>query len=710
VTIEKGSDSPGGRSSRSSSVLGFFLILSGLLLNKWALGKLLAPDGTFESSLLVGSIIALEALLVAAGIGTLALRPAILHRSGLAVTSGLVLTLLIAAGAYGNVRAMGYLDPHRVLNEAMETMLMSEEFILKQTPEIKNLAKSAMDLKVPDHHSAWLFDENVAVIDLDLGAPAEVKREVPAFSLKSRQWPVAKDLRATSREELSLWRPLFDQISHFKHAKFYFIRGTFPDMSRESYVADIGFAGLARVPDGSWWSVSAAQKVTWRNLAFGSGGEAKWRIAEWRTERLGTIEAPRPAFREVLDGSIGSAETLQRARRSLHEELLLNLLLEKPYKKPFPEFSIASFDQHPGLAVVDVDADGHDDIYLMERMGRNMLLRNLGDGTFEDIAPEIGLDLESSTNAALFADFDNDGDQDAFLGQSLRRSVYMRNEGGRFVDRTDTLVKGRLPYLASSVSAADFDGDGLLDVYFATYGALTLDREMFATKMKTDRLLADYLSEEDAIRLREIMREAEVHRFADRPGPPNMLFKNTGAGGFVDVSEESGLKLFKNTYQATWADYDDDGDPDLYCASDFAPNNMYRNDGGGRFTDVTEPTGTADVGFGMGAAWGDYDEDGRQDLYVSNMFSKAGQRITAMIPGLDPRFAQMARGNSLFKNRQDQPFEKVSGRERPALEVEIAGWSWGSQFLDPDNDGYLDLFALSGYYSAPDQIAIALDT
>jgi hypothetical protein len=135
---------------------------------------------------------------------------------------------------------------------------------------------------------------------------------------------------------------------------------------------------------------------------------------------------------------------------------------------------------------------------------------------------------------------------------------------------------------------------------------------------------------------------------------------------------------------------------------------MLRNDGERGFKDVTTETGTADIGFGMGVTWGDYDNDGRQDLYVTNMYSKAGRRITAQIEGLDPRFAQMARGNSLFRNTSGR-FEKVSGLEPPALLVESAGWSWGSQFLDLNNDGFLDIYALSGFYTAPEEAALPVD-
>ena len=127
-----------------------------------------------------------------------------------------------------------------------------------------------------------------------------------------------------------------------------------------------------------------------------------------------------------------------------------------------------------------------------------------------------------------------------------------------------------------------------------------------------------------------------------------------------------------------------------------------------RFTDVTAVTGTEDVGFGMGASWGDYDHDGRLDLYVSNMYSKAGRRITAALPQIDPRFRRMSRGNSLFRN-QGEAFRQVSGTTPDSLQVEKAGWSWGGQLADFDNDGFLDVYALSGFYTVPQPFELPVD-
>ncbi len=242
-----------------------------------------------------------------------------------------------------------------------------------------------------------------------------------------------------------------------------------------------------------------------------------------------------------------------------------------------------------------------------------------------------------------------------------------------------------------------------MDVLFCTYAQET----QIASKPnpRTKRWLEEFLTPEQA---EELYRRRTNHHLLDRAGPPNVLLVNRGGGRFDLAPESSQVAMWRQSTQGTWSDFDEDGDMDLYMSNDFAINTMFRNDGEAGFVDVTRPTKTADIGFGMGVSWGDFDRDGRQDLYVSNMFSKAGQRITAQIDTLDPRFGQMARGNSLLRN-MDGSFEKVSGLEAPALQVEKAGWSWGSQFIDIDNDSYLDIHALSGFYTAPKQIALAAD-
>ena len=110
----------------------------------------------------------------------------------------------------------------------------------------------------------------------------------------------------------------------------------------------------------------------------------------------------------------------------------------------------------------------------------------------------------------------------------------------------------------------------------------------------------------------------------------------------------------------------------------------------------------------MGVSWGDYDNDGSRDLYVSNMYSKAGLRITDQIHGIDRRIQQLSQGNHLYR-RQPAKFDLVSGLTPPALAVSRAGWSWGGQFVDVNNDSFLDLYVPNGYYTAPEEFSSTVD-
>ena len=151
-------------------------------------------------------------------------------------------------------------------------------------------------------------------------------------------------------------------------------------------------------------------------------------------------------------------------------------------------------------------------------------------------------------------------------------------------------------------------------------------------------------------------------------------------------------------------DYDDDGDQDLYVANDYGQNCLYRNDGSS-FTEIASIVGVTDFGSGMSVAWGDYDRDERIDLYVSNMYSSAGNRITnqaQFLPKLSNDrkrlYTRFAKGNSLFRNIGDGAFEETGNQ----MDVEVARWAWGSIFADVNNDGWDDLLVANGYITTPD--------
>lgn len=576
-----------------------------------------------------------------------------------------------------------------------EAMTAREERLLDLTPSLHALARSITNLELPGDRARPLFGNSVDVVDIaEIGAPSPW---LSGTSGTVREFSTAPRAHV-ARQGLDLWAPAFTDVDRFDHASFRMVRGDFVAGRDDLYRADVKFEAKAILDDDRQAWLRGRIRVFWERA-----DDEIWRIVRWETGSLERIDTPGTFFREVLAGAVRGSETRARVRGSGHDEEVRRYLAD-PERKTRNYFPPA-MDRHPGVAVVDIDRDGRDDLYLIPHWGRNLLLRNRGDGTFEDIAHRIGLDLDDSSTAALFADFDNDGDPDAFIARTHEPSLYLQNENGRFVDASSE-VSGRLPSLTSSVSAADVDGDGLLDVYLSTYAARRLTQEFVLDKTGEAPLLQGFVSRTQSAKIREkLAGGAEVFDF---PGPPNVFLRNVGGGRF-EVDSESPLSVLVNTYQATWSDFDGDDDPDVYLANDFSANHLFRNDGENGFVDVTAETGTADVGFGMGVTWGDVDGDAREDLYVSNMYSKAGSRIAAQLGEIDPRFAKMARGNTLFRNEEGVRFEDLSTRpgERHAQK---AGWSWGGQFADVDNDGRSDLHVLSGYYTAPREFELPVDT
>jgi hypothetical protein len=703
---------------------GALLAMAGLALHPWVVAPAVLGRSPGAGTLVAA--LALQLLIVATGV-LVAIRPSRVPSAARVVLAVAALGGL-AWGARLNARRFEASAVEAVMRAGHLRMLDGEEVIAEMTPRLRDLGRGAQNLDLPGADGRKLFADTVVLADLDASRPPRPLREMPAIAAVERGWEVAPE-RTVRRDDLSFWRPLLADVAYFEFVKFYFISGEISKLRDDEMASKMGFDALTRTRTGRWTAMRGKMKTLWRRQPGSDPQKFDWRLHELKTDHMETFEVERLPFADVLDTALPDAALRDRARRNRHAELVLEGLIdltkesvERTFKPPHPHFSVFSQDRHAGVSVVDIDADGFDDLYVTPELGRNMMLRNRGDGTFEDVAPRLGLDLDSHTASTLFADFDNDGDLDAFAGRTLERTAYLSNEGGRFVDRSDR-VGPPLPYLVSSLAAADYDGDGLLDVYVSTYAEelVTLEngsRRTAAAQAATmgqerkaatgDALLAEFLSPEDARELARLERE-HGEAYVNLYGPPNLLLKNAGGGRFVEATEAKALRLFRNSYQCTWQDYDDDRDPDLYCANDFSPNNLFRNDGGDRFADVTQETQTQDNGFGMGVSWGDYDGDGRQDLYVSNMFSKAGRRITAQIPGIDPRFAEFARGNTLFKN-QPGAFARVSGLDPPAVLVEKAGWSWGSQFVDVDNDGWLDLFALNGMYTAPEQVERPVDT
>lgn len=330
-----------------------------------------------------------------------------------------------------------------------------------------------------------------------------------------------------------------------------------------------------------------------------------------------------------------------------------------------------------GLALGDANGDGLDDLYVCQQGGLpNQLYLRQANGGLREASAEAGVDWMELTRAALFVDLDNDGDQDLALAQGWYLML-MENDGkAHFTKRLEQRSEAQL----FSLAAADFDGDGDLDLYFCGRNP---SREL----EKSEGFLGTPIPYHDA-----------------NNGGPNILLKNEGDWKFRDATVETGLDVNNRRYSfaCAWEDYDNDGDQDLYVANDYGRNNLYRNDDG-KFQDLAAALGVEDISAGMSVAWADYNRDGRMDLYVSNMFSSAGNRIAYQrnFRGGDAsqlgQFQRHARGNSLFQNDGAQ-FADVS----QAANVTMGRWAWASLFADFNNDGWEDIYVANGFITTPD--------
>ncbi len=339
---------------------------------------------------------------------------------------------------------------------------------------------------------------------------------------------------------------------------------------------------------------------------------------------------------------------------------------------------------HHGLAVGDVNGDGLEDLFVCDAGSLpNRLYVQLRDGTVVDASKKANLDWLEDSRSALLIDLDGDGDQDLVVA-TIATVVFAENDGAGVFTVRGGHMGAPYPY---SLSAADYDLDGDLDVYVCVYSG---DGGQNDARGFEGRSPVPF---EDATN-----------------GGRNVLLENLGSWKFADASKRVGLDQFPNrwSFAASWEDFDRDGDADLYVANDFGKNQLFRSErspgGEVRFVEVAEELGVEDVGAGMSVSWGDFNRDGVPDLYVGNMFSAAGRRESsrgAFRRGRNREsvrsLRRMASGNSLFAGRTgDKTFIEQSGRSRSAF----GRWSWSSGFVDIDNDGWEDLVIANGFLTS----------
>lgn len=597
----------------------------------------------------------------------------------------------------------------------ISALVTSEETILKLTPKLALLSEGLMTLQLPATAGESTFMRGAKASDL---GPIPQGNGVKDLSLESKSWPTPQNIRAM--DKVVLWRTLLDAVASFDHARFSPVDGDHPDGDRGRFEMNARFDGLARMKSGEWRSLHGTLKIGWRReLASGGNAAGEWQISRWETVSMEYGASPKRLFVEALDTAMRSPEEVAKLRRSQHYEATVKYYRGGMKPPPHPYFAPISANQKEGVAVADIDKDGFDDIYITMRIGNNIFLHNNGDGTFTDESTARGLALPGHTTCAIFADFDNDGDLDLMLGRSLLRTAYLENRGGRFFQHPSPK---HFPMAVISMSAADYNGDGLLDLYLCTYRpAATAGAAPSGGVAQIDEGGFDwpdeFLSPEQAKEFRRRIAEQKQRKggdvlfpdLFDQLGPPNVLLVNRGQGWFDVAPESATVGVWRNSLQATWGDIDQDGDPDLYIANDWAMDNFFRNDGPAGFKDISAEYGMTGYGFSMGASWGDYDNDGREDLYVSNMYSEAGRRIIDRIPGMNVMFAESASGNWLYHQESNGRFKQVGARPPSPMPVMNAGWSWGGCFADFDNDTYLDLYVLSGYFTAPKELSSDLD-
>lgn len=344
----------------------------------------------------------------------------------------------------------------------------------------------------------------------------------------------------------------------------------------------------------------------------------------------------------------------------------------------------------------DFDGDGNLDLFADNHFNTTpFLYKNNGDGTFTDIFATSGISGPGDRHGSAWADYDNDGDLDLSItigaagGSTLgmKKDQLFQYVGGQFINRGEdagvinTWGRGR------SMAWADYDNDGYLDLLDGN-----LKSDMVLYRNNGDGTFTDVTALAGLGELRYVecvFADYDNDGLADiictstlRGNPPrDTIFRNNGDGTFVEATAETGLLPLNHGRGIAMADYDNDGDLDLFIprGTDIGyKQTLYRNNGDGTFTDVSDQSGLGVVSNNRAAVWGDFDNDGYLDLYVVNS-------------GSDPE----GKGpNYLYRNNHDGTFSDVA-LETGVQSLVISrgrGAAWG----DYDNDGFLDLFVTNG--------------
>lgn len=312
------------------------------------------------------------------------------------------------------------------------------------------------------------------------------------------------------------------------------------------------------------------------------------------------------------------------------------------------------------VAVADYDGDGFEDIFVTDSCStcKNHLYHNNGNFTFTDVAEQAGVangnDEENASTAALWFDFNNDGKPDLLVVRFGRSILYENLGNGRFRDVTKKAGLDRYMNAIKAI-AFDYDNDGYPDLFFGSYF-----QPINVFHPSTPRFFP------------------ESFETANNGGGVT-VFHNNRDGTFTEVTDRVGVRTTGWTLDLGHGDANNDGFEDLYVANDFGTDRFFVNNGNGTFTDKTATAIGFDTKKGMNVDWGDYNNDGLLDIYVTNIY--------------DDYMKECA---MLWQNMGDGTFVDVSNEVGTC----DTGWGWGAKFVDYDNDGWLDLYVMNGWVSA----------
>lgn len=374
------------------------------------------------------------------------------------------------------------------------------------------------------------------------------------------------------------------------------------------------------------------------------------------------IESPGKLFQKVLSKQAG-----------IH---FLNELIED---KENNALSFESFSSGSGVAIIDVNNDGLQDIYFGASRVADKLYLNQGHFKFEDISIKAGIGSENTwTNGIAIGDVNGDGFDDIYVckglydfAESRKNLLYINQQNGQFEELGAAYGVDDQGY-GIMANFFDFDHDGDLDLYVANQPP-------------------------NSVYQKQQMKGKRDYQFTDR------LFRNDGAR-FTDVTRQAGITNFNYSLSVTVADFNNDGWSDIYITSDYEePDFLYINQQNGTFTNQIHEQFRHLSNFSMGADFADINRDGWMDIFVADMVSEDNYLNKTTMSGMNPeRFWSLANNgyhfqymfNTLQLNNGNGSFSDIAHMAG----VSATDWSWAPLFLDIDLDGYQDLFVTNGQY------------